>query len=150
MLAEGALRNSEKLDSLDLGAGPVVAYADPYRVRQIVRNLLTNAVRYGGDEVSIKFHQSGDFATLQVVDNGPGVPADRQDAIFDAYFNLSDGRRHPESVGLGLAVARRLARLMDGDLTYRYQGGLSVFELRLPAIMAQNPTTSGTEILSLR
>ena len=133
VLAEGALRRSGKLDSIDLRGTPVVAYADPYRVRQIVRNLLTNAVRYGGDQVSVNLRQSSGTATLQVVDNGPGVPAEWQEKIFDAYVNSPNGSSHPESVGLGLAVARRLARLMDGDLIYRYEHDLSVFELRLPA-----------------
>ena len=133
VLAEGALRRSGKLDSIDLRGTPVVAYADPYRVRQIVRTLLTNAVRYGGDQVSVNLRQSSGTATLQVVDNGPGVPAEWQEKIFDAYVNSPNGSSHPESVGLGLAVARRLARLMDGDLIYRYEHDLSVFELRLPA-----------------
>lgn len=72
VLAAGAIRRSEKLASIDLGSSPVIAFADPHRVRQIVRNLLTNAIRYGGNEVSVDLNQSANDATLRVIDNGAG------------------------------------------------------------------------------
>ena len=68
---EGGFRHLSKLNSIRVDAKSVVAYADPYRIRQIVRNLLTNAVRYGGDEVSVNIHQVGNTATLQVKTTDP-------------------------------------------------------------------------------
>ena len=96
-----------------------------------------------GEEIAVKLYESATTATLQVIDNGPGVPVARQERIFDAYVNSPTGSQHPESVGLGLAVARRLARLMDGDLTYHYAQNRSVFELVLP-IGRFGPVTSET------
>ena len=71
VLGEGGFRHLSKLNSIRVDAKSVVAYADPYRIRQIVRNLLTNAVRYGGDEVSVNIHQVGNTATLQVKTTDP-------------------------------------------------------------------------------
>jgi signal transduction histidine kinase len=99
------------------------------RVRQIIRNLLTNADRYGGEHVTVRIVENPETTSLFVIDDGKGVPADEQADIFEPYYRA--GTR-VESVGLGLTVSRDLARLMGGDLTYVYYQGHSFFELRLP------------------
>jgi signal transduction histidine kinase len=70
---------------------------------------------------------------VRVRDDGPGVPAGLRERIFDPYESAHDPAGQPGSVGLGLTVSRKLARLMGGDLTYCYEEATSVFELRLPA-----------------
>ena len=77
-----------------------------YRVRQIVRNLLINTVRYVEDKVSINVYTAGNAAMLQVVNNGTGVPAGLREQIFESYVNSPSGSQHPYSVGPELAVAR--------------------------------------------
>lgn len=109
-----------------------VVVADPTRFRQIVRNLLTNAVRYGGAQVGIAISPGSQVTSVQVVDDGEGVPPAERDRIFDPYASAHDGRGRPAAVGLGLTVSRQLARLMGGDLVYRFENGLSIFELTLP------------------
>jgi signal transduction histidine kinase len=111
-------------------ASPVAA--DPSRVRQIVRNLLTNAVRYGGPHIRIAFTTNDGVASVEVRDDGAGIPTDAAESIFDAFVRVPTGQPNPASVGLGLSVSRDLARLMGGDLLYRRDGGETVFELRLP------------------
>jgi signal transduction histidine kinase len=107
--------------------------ADPMRTRQIVRNLITNAERYGGDKAWIELrHQGPDRVVIAVVDDGDGVPEGAEEAIFGAYERAHNAVGQPSSVGLGLAVSRRLAQLMGGDLLYRREHGLSIFELILP------------------
>ncbi|GBE25201.1 aerobic respiration control sensor protein ArcB [bacterium BMS3Bbin02] len=117
---------------IEIVGQPVIALADPGRVRQILRNLLTNAARYGGTHIQIRMHSDGSSAFLQVCDDGPGVPEHDSETIFEPYrrSHVTPGR--PGSVGLGLTVSRTLARLMGGDLTYRYDNGISIFELTLP------------------
>lgn len=106
------------------------AWADALRVRQIVRNLLTNAFRYGGPHIRIGLEHRGGTVALLVRDDGPGVPGPEQRRMFEpAEAQATTGR--PGSLGLGLSLSRRLARLMGGDLQYRGQAG-SVFELLLP------------------
>lgn len=119
------------------GTGTV--WADPGRLRQILRNLLSNALRYGGPRVEIVLANHGEQASIQVRDDGSGIPEDDQAKVFDPYFRGKQGSRQPVSVGLGLYVSRQLARLMGGDLVYRYENDQSVFELWLPSRPQADP-----------
>lgn len=109
------------------------ALADATRVRQIIRNLLTNAIRYGGSEVDLKVRRRNGSVLVTVTDDGPGVPEERRESIFEPYERAHTVSTQPASVGLGLTVSRQLARLMGGDLTYESGPDGSSFELSLPA-----------------
>jgi signal transduction histidine kinase len=128
---------------LDLEAAPV--WADPSRVRQIIRNLLTNAIRYGGDSIKVVVRLAEDLATVFVCDDGPGIRADEREAIFEAYQQGHTDTPVSGSAGLGLSVSRQLARLMGGDLTYRREDGLSMFALTLPSAEAAEDGARVTE-----
>ena len=106
---------------------PAKAWADPGRVRQIIRNLLQNAHRYGGPEVRIVI----DGTCLEVRDNGGPIPDDIRDTMFDPYVKARQRTGVTGSMGLGLSVSRHLARAMGGDVTYRHDGTEGVFRLRL-------------------
>ena len=106
--------------------------ADPRRTRQIVRNLVSNALRYGGEKVLIRIEAVGDRVEVSVCDDGSPIEGSNIEKIFRPFETLGS-ERHPTSVGLGLPVARKLARLMDGDLTYRYADSMSCFVMSLPA-----------------
>lgn len=110
----------------------VMCKADRVRTRQIIRNLLTNAGRYGGPKVWVKAAQYGAAMRVEVCDDGGGVPMAATDAIFEAYGRAEPGRRNPESVGLGLSVARRLAEAMGGSLEYHRRADHTAFVLQLP------------------
>lgn len=112
--------------------GNATAYGDAARVRQVLRNLIANAVRHGGDRVVVRVESRGDAVAVAVEDNGPGLPPSEWEAIFEAYHRARDVPGLPPSVGLGLTVSRRLARQMSGDLSYRCADGWSRFELVLP------------------
>jgi nitrogen-specific signal transduction histidine kinase len=111
----------------------VRAFGDPARVRQILRNLLTNAERYGGPEVSIEVAAHPGLVTIAVCDNGPAIPAPQSEQIFELYHTAHETPGKPGSVGIGLAVSRQLAELMGGRLEYTGRPGHSVFELTLRA-----------------
>ncbi len=108
------------------------AWADPSRVRQIIRCLVSNAVRYGGDRIEVHIRELEGRARLAVLDNGNGIPSEQQSQVFEAFHRAHTRDGRPQAIGLGLYVARHLARLMGGDLTYRQGQGLTVFELDLP------------------
>jgi PAS domain S-box-containing protein len=110
---------------------PVRAVADPTRVRQIVRNLVTNALRYGGRTITVSTGGSSDAVYVRVHDDGPGIPERQRDQIFEPYESVHRVIGTPASVGLGLTISRKLARLLGGELRYDVDGG-SVFELTLP------------------
>lgn len=108
------------------------AIGDPARVRQILRNLLTNAERYGGPQVEVTVSRGDRGVEIAVVDDGEGLPPEEWESVFQLYHRAHDGGRH-ESLGIGLAVSRQLAELMGGTLEYAREDGLSVFRLKLPA-----------------
>lgn len=110
-------------------------FADPKRVRQILRNLVTNAHRYGGPQRRVVAGSIQGHVWLEVRDNGNGISDEYVDRIFQPYVSTgADG-----SVGLGLAVARQLAELMDGTLVYEQSAGESVFRLQLPVVDHREP-----------
>jgi signal transduction histidine kinase len=118
--------------SVSVVGGPGLVWADPTRTRQIVRNLLTNALRYGGTEVVIEARSDDAVTVLSVRDDGVGLPQSEWTRIFEPYQRAHDRPTQPASIGLGLTVSRQLARAMGGDLTYRASETGSVFELTLP------------------
>ncbi len=121
-------------NSLEIGGVAGRAAADPARVRQIFRNLITNAVRYGGPTIVVASSQQEErWVQVTVSDDGAGISEADRERVFDPYERAHHDPGRTDSVGLGLAVSRTLARRMGGDLTYDYRGGVSRFTLRLPA-----------------
>ncbi len=99
--------------------GGVRVYADAQRVQQVLRNLLDNARKYGGDQVLIEGLSYGENYVLVVSDNGAGVPPESVGRIFEHFEQMSKGdARSSTGVGLGLPIARKLARAMSGDVWY--------------------------------
>jgi signal transduction histidine kinase len=113
--------------------GSARALADPRRVRQVVRNLVTNAIRYGGTHIEIRISSSEGRASVEVSDDGPVIPDELAARMFDAYQRAGRGAPGTESVGLGLHISRELSELMNGDLRYRRTADHNTFILRLPA-----------------
>jgi signal transduction histidine kinase len=105
---------------------------DADRIRQILRNLVTNAYRHGGPEISVEAKDEGTMTRLSVRDNGTPLPRDEWISVFEPYYRSHSQQGQPDSVGLGLTVSRKLARAMDGDLRYRGGDGFSEFSLVLP------------------
>ena len=119
---------------VESGPDPIRALGDPARVRQIVRNLLTNAERYGGSVVTIHITKVDDRVLVAVADDGPGLPRHEWDKVFEPYHRGHQTPGRPGSVGIGLAISRQLAELMGATLTYTREEGRSVFLLNLRAV----------------
>jgi PAS domain S-box-containing protein len=135
----GSLRPRERVRVTESWDGPAdppdaLALADAVRLRQVVRNLVTNALRYGGDEIRVVVSPQESSVAVRVSDNGPGIPEQDRERIFEPYHVAHDSAGQPSSVGLGLTVSRKLAELMSGSLEYRHDGG-TVFELTLPRVV---------------
>ncbi len=122
--------------------------ADPVRLRQVLRNLLENALKYGGDQVLLDGESDGNHFRVVVTDNGPGVPESDRERIFDHFEQLTRGdSRVAQGVGLGLPIARKLVRAMGGDLWYEARfplGSRFCFTLQLARIsVPTEPTNLG-------
>jgi PAS domain S-box-containing protein len=110
----------------------LVGRGDAVRVRQILRNLIANAVRYGGRPITVEARSNGRTVKIAVRDEGDGIPSEAVDRMFEPYARLGGQAGLPSSVGLGLYVSRLLARMMDGDLQYQRRDGVTEFGLTLP------------------
>lgn len=119
-------------DDLPVSGDSPPVLTDPARLQQILRNLLTNAKRYGGPEVDIRVTTNGVITTITVADNGDPLAPTEEDTIFDPYTSAHDDGGQLGSIGLGLYISQKLAKLMNGDLTYRHDGTYGLFEITLP------------------
>jgi PAS domain S-box-containing protein len=109
--------------------------ADETRLTQIILNLLSNAVKFTDHgTVSLKYRIHGESVEVRVCDTGPGIAEDAQHRIFEEFYQIeSDLTRTAGGTGLGLPIARRLARLMGGDVRLESELGRGAeFVLELP------------------
>lgn len=122
-----------KLDVID----GVVGHWDEFRIEQIIINLLTNALRYGGGKpVSINLTVGGDNAEIHVQDQGPGIPASEHARIFNKFERLGNNKVK-EGLGMGLYIARQLAEAHKGSLKVASSVGEGArFTLCLPLTTA--------------
>lgn len=138
--------------SMSIPSG-VQVVADKTRLRQIMRNLLENARKYGGDQVLIEGTLSGPgMYAVSVSDNGVGISVDDRERIFQHFEQLSTGdARLQQGVGLGLPIARKLARAMGGDLWYedRFPVGAK-FVFTVPMADAAERRDAGLQTVDAR
>lgn len=120
---------------VELPTREIVMRTDGSKVRQIVINLVSNALKYTPEgKVAVQLLETDDGILLHVADTGPGIAAEFAELVFEPFWQVdqSDGRRIT-GTGLGLAVARQLARLLGGDVTLESEVGKgSRFTLMLP------------------
>jgi len=117
-------------------AGPTTARVDPVHYARILTNLLANAARQRRADgaparVRVRLARRGDVVVTEVEDDGPGVPEERRDAIFRRFVSFDEGGTR--SAGVGLPLARELARASGGELTLARADGGATFCLSLPA-----------------
>ncbi|HMJ16788.1 MAG TPA: ATP-binding protein [Gemmatimonadaceae bacterium] len=120
----------------DSSRGECVAVGDRGKIDQVVLNLLSNAIKYtaAGGAITVKCAVSVKTASISVVDTGRGIPKEKLESIFEPFVQLgrSLSSAH-EGMGLGLSIARDLARAMGGNLTVSSKVGTgSTFTLSLP------------------
>ena len=115
-----------------------VVNTDPLLLERIVRNLVSNAIRYtGSGRVVVGCRRRAGALSVEVWDTGPGIPADMRQRVFQEYFQLENPERdRSKGLGLGLAIVRRLAELIQGELTLRSEVGRgSCFSLRVARVV---------------
>jgi signal transduction histidine kinase len=114
----------------------VYARTDADKLRQIMINLLSNAVKFTpeGGRIRLSCTVLEKSVSIHVKDNGPGIPHDKLEAVFQPFVQLDQGlTRTTEGTGLGLAISRGLARGMGGDVQVRSDVGVgSVFTVTIP------------------
>ena len=117
-------------------AQPVWANVDPDRFQIVVRNLVTNAIKYShtGTRVTVRIHPNGGTAAVDVIDEGIGIAAEDQAKLFTRFGRIENrATMHTSGTGLGLWLSREIARMHDGDLTLDSEAGRgATFTLEIP------------------
>ncbi len=145
---ETAAKGIELIVTIE-AAVPVMVRADPLRLRQVVLNLLGNAVKFTHEgHITVRVSNRGDAnerrsLTIEVTDTGIGIPADRLDRLFKSFSQVdSSTTRHYGGTGLGLSIVKRLTELMGGEVGVRSESGQgSTFWVRIEVDVAQNQPT---------
>lgn len=131
-VAQGFTAQARKLE-LDLPPLPPVSVR-PLLLRRALSNLLDNAVKYGGGEISVTLRRLDGAVEIRVEDRGPGIPAADVEAAKRPFVRLPSARSDAGGSGLGLSIVERVARLHRGDFELRPRdGGGLVARLALPA-----------------
>ena len=123
--------------------GPVRALGDEQRVQQVVRALVENALRHTppGTAVDVAASSRDGLACVSVRDDGPGVPPDDQEHVFERFYRAEGGKA--SGSGLGLAIASELASRMEGTIELRSAPGETVFTLLLPLSEGEQSRENG-------
>lgn len=119
----------------DLPAEPLMIEANETRLRQVLINLISNAIRFNrpSGTVTVRASAAGQRVRIEVVDTGRGIPAANQGEVFVAFSRMGAESSHIEGSGLGLAISKRLVELMNGTMGFDSEEGRgSTFWLELP------------------
>ncbi len=128
---DGIIKKGQKINHKHSGEAQV--FLDPHLVKNIVINLLSNAIKYSNEGQDIEFNSSkkNDLITLEVTDQGIGIPEEDQSHLFERFFRAKNVT-NIQGTGLGLNIVKKYAELMDGSLDFRseYEVG-STFTVKL-------------------
>jgi len=117
-----------------VGGAPLHVLGDERLLRRALRNLLENARRYGGGDISVNVEQRGPQAWVSVCDRGPGVPEAMRERIFEPFFRLPGHAEQAGGVGLGLSLVKQIVQRHGGAVRCEgREGGGSCFVVALPA-----------------
>jgi signal transduction histidine kinase len=123
---------------VDAPSTPMLADVDNERFQIVVRNLISNAIKYSPDEAPIKVvvDRNGETARVIVIDRGVGIAPEDQSTLFTKFGRIEHGSTmHVAGTGLGLWLSREIARMHDGDLTCEsVEGSGSTFTFEVPII----------------
>lgn len=112
-------------------SGASLITTDIVRLRLIISNLVTNALRHGEPPVEVRAYAGDGRLTISVADSGPGVAPEHVDQVFNRFYKASVARANSESSGLGLAIVRENARMLGGEAWLSQEHG-TVFSVWIP------------------
>ena len=118
---------------------PLMAHADPFRLQQVLRNVLANALRFAPPDTEVALEALEEPASgmhlIRVRDQGPGIPDDELESIFEPFVQSTRTKDGSGGTGLGLAICRKIMSAHHGSIRARHaEGGGAAFEIRLPRL----------------
>ena len=118
-----AQQYSKRTITVNSSAPEIAIKADSHRFKQVLLNLIDNAVKYSDDQtpITIKLERHSNQAVIQVCDRGVGIPLQQQGRIFERFFRVDESRNRAGGTGLGLSIVKTLIEGMGGGITVRSQ-----------------------------
>ncbi|MBN8540221.1 MAG: HAMP domain-containing histidine kinase [Deltaproteobacteria bacterium] len=120
-------------------SGSVKAWADLVRLKEIINNVISNAIKYNREKGNVRIHltdfadESRRFVRMVVTDTGVGIPADKLEGVFNEFETVGHVSKHHKGTGLGMPISRRLVESMGGRLTLKSEYGVgSEFYIDIP------------------
>jgi two-component system sensor histidine kinase KdpD len=133
---------------LDIDAGLPMAQGDPVLLEQVLFNLLDNAAKYtpAGTTITLTAGRNDNRIAVQIADEGPGLPSDARERVFDKFYRVHAGDSQRAGTGLGLAICRGFVEAMGGTITAanRAGGNGAVFTIVLPSTSETSTTVEST------
>jgi signal transduction histidine kinase len=132
---EAAARQKGLTWAVDASPDLPIVMMDPDRMAQAIGNILSNAIKFtpAGGRVSTTIKTADSQLLIQIEDDGPGIPLNEQEKIFQPFIRGSQGRRIVEGMGLGLSIAREIVVAHGGDIKLESTPGVgSRFILEMP------------------
>jgi signal transduction histidine kinase len=121
---------------VDAGDVEVLAYYDTLRIKEVINNVISNAIKYNkeGGTVTLRIEKSPEgFARIRCTDTGLGIPADKISAVFNEFETVGHVSKHHKGTGLGMPISKKLCQSMGGDLTLTSVDGVgSTFYIDIP------------------
>lgn len=125
------------------GPGGIRVYADVLRIKEVINNVVNNAIKYNraGGSVRISFEVLPRSVRVRVCDTGSGIPADKLSHVFNEFETVGTLARHHKGTGLGMPISKRLMLEMGGDLTFESVEGVgSTFFIEIPTEKVLDPS----------
>ncbi|MGH2817916.1 MAG: sensor histidine kinase [Actinomycetota bacterium] len=132
--ALGAADAKRRAHQLEVFVEPVRCEVDGHRVAQITRNLVENAYKYTPDRtrIAVTARATAGGILIEVLDDGPGIPAEQRDQLFEAFSRIQETAAGREGVGLGLYVVSQLVAVMEGRLDLASSSKGTTFTIHIP------------------
>ena len=118
--------------AIGVSVEPGIVRTDRLRFRQLLRYLLSSARKYGGENIRVVGRVEGRTYVCSVIDDGPGVPTEIEDRLFERFIHQGHQTATKDSVGLGLSIVHALTQGMGGSIHYQRIDGETHFTIRLP------------------
>ena len=138
-----AMEYRDLSEDIKVAVPDTVVMTDPLVLTQIMHTFVSNAVLHGGNRIAIWGDKTETGVSVTVSDDGPGIAKDVGDHLFERFVDLGASALDTRAEGSGLAIARELAGVIEGELTYRRDATWTHFCLTIPAL--QDPEASKPE-----
>ncbi len=150
VVREAKITAKNKPLAVQLAGRPTFVWADPLRVRQILGNIVGNAVKFTQQGSVLVFVEGGEeAASVTVTDTGPGIPPGQQAMIFEEYRQAGDAASRRKGSGLGLAITRRLVSMHGGAILLESEPEVgSRFTIQLPRHAPEEGRSSDSSLMS--